>query len=157
MKIELKLNGKDVAWDCAPHEFLTEALRRHGLLGTKRGCESGDCGACSVLLDGEEVPSCLVLAAQAAGHEVTTIEGLGDFAGPHPLQKAFVDHTAIQCGFCTPGMVIAAKALLDVEPRPSEHAVRECLAGHPCRCTGYVKPIQAVLAVAATNAGGEAR
>jgi aerobic-type carbon monoxide dehydrogenase small subunit (CoxS/CutS family) len=154
MKTEFVLNGAPVCWDCPPHEFLTDALRRHGLLGTKRGCESGDCGACSVLLDGEEVPSCLVLAAQAAGHHVTTVEGLGDFAAPHPLQEAFVDHTAIQCGFCTPGMLLAAKALLDRNPHPSEREVRECLAAHPCRCTGYVKPIEAVLAAAGPREGG---
>ena len=148
MKIQLKVNGREHEWDCAPGEFLTEALRRHGLIGTKRGCDSGDCGACSVLMDGEEVPSCLVLAAQAAGHDITTIEGLGDFANPHPIQEAFVDHTAIQCGYCTPGMVLAAKALLDHNPAPTEHEVRECLAAHPCRCTGYVKPIQAVMAAA---------
>ncbi len=148
IQIRLRLNGRDVAWTCEPHEFLVEALRRQGLIGTKRGCETGECGACSVLLDGEEVPACLVLAAQADGHEVTTIEGLGDFAAPHPLQEAFVDGTAVQCGFCTPGMVMAAKALLDRTPSPAEHEVREALAGHPCRCTGYVKPIAAVLAAA---------
>lgn len=150
MKVDLDVNGASVSWECEPHEMLTELLRRNGLLGTKRGCESGDCGACSVLMDGEEVPSCLVLAAQAAGHSVTTIESLGDFAHPHELQQSFVDHTAIQCGYCTPGMLLAAKAMLDVNPAPSELDVRECLAGHPCRCTGYVKPIEAVLAAAAT-------
>lgn len=148
MKLELKVNGEAVLWECEPHEFLTEVLRAHGLIGTKRGCETGDCGACAVLLDGVEVPSCITLAAQAAGHEITTIEGLGDFDQPHPLQQSFVDHTAIQCGYCTPGMVIAAKSLLDHTPAPSEQEVRESLAGHVCRCTGYVKPIQAVLAAA---------
>lgn len=148
MIIELEVNGKAVCWECAPGAFLTEVLREHGLLGTKRGCESGDCGACSVLLDGEEVPSCLVLAAQAAGHSVTTVEALGTFEAPHPLQKAFVEHTAIQCGYCTPGMLLAAKSLLDRNTDPSEGEVREALAAHPCRCTGYVKPIQAVLGAA---------
>lgn len=148
MKVELRVNGYDVTWQCEPGEFLTEALRRHGLIGTKRGCEQGECGVCSVLLDGAEVPSCIILAAQAAGHEVTTIEALGDFEEPHPIQEAFVEHTAIQCGYCTPGMIIAAKALLDQHPEPSERDVREHLASHPCRCTGYVKPIQAVLAAA---------
>lgn len=148
MKIEMKVNGESVAWECEPHEFLTEVLRREGLIGTKRGCESGDCGACAVLVDGIEVPSCITLAAQAAGHEVTTIEGLGTFDAPHPIQREFVDATAIQCGFCTPGMVIATKALLDTTPDPTVQEVRETLAGHVCRCTGYVKPIQAVLAAA---------
>lgn len=148
MRIELEVNGALAAWDCEPHEMLTEVLRRNGLPGVKRGCETGDCGACSVLLDGEEVPSCILLAAQASGHRVTTIEGLGDFTRPHPIQLAFVDSTAVQCGYCTPGMVIATKALLDERPDPSEHEVRECLAGHPCRCTGYKKPVEAVLAAA---------
>jgi putative selenate reductase molybdopterin-binding subunit len=143
------LNGRPVTWECEPHELLLDALRRHGLTGTKRGCETGECGACSVLLDGEEVPSCVVLAAQASGHDVVTVEGVGDFAKPHPIQEAFVDSTAVQCGFCTPGMVIAVKALLDKNPSPTERDAREALAGHPCRCTGHVKPIQAVLEAAA--------
>jgi aerobic-type carbon monoxide dehydrogenase small subunit (CoxS/CutS family) len=149
MKIDLEVNGAAVSWECEPHEMLTEVLRKNGLIGTKRGCETGDCGACSVLLDGEEVPSCLVLAAQASGHRVTTIEGLGDFGRPHPIQLAFVDATAVQCGYCTPGMVVAAKAMLDRNDAPTEREVRECLAGHPCRCTGYKKPVEAVLAAAA--------
>lgn len=148
MKIELEVNGARAEWECEPHEMLTEVLRRNGLVGVKRGCETGDCGACSVLLDGEEVPSCLMLAAQAHGHRITTIEGLGDFAAPHPIQLAFVDATAVQCGFCTPGMVIATKALLAEKPEPTNKDVRECLAGHPCRCTGHKKPIEAVLAAA---------
>ncbi len=148
MKITLTLNGEPTELTAEPHEFLLEVLRRHGLIGTKRGCEEGDCGACSVLLDGEEAPSCIVLAAQADGHEVTTIEGLGSFREPHPIQEAFVDATAIQCGFCTPGMVIATKALLDRTPSPSDQEAREALAGHPCRCTGYTKPLRAVQAVA---------
>ncbi|RMG10867.1 MAG: (2Fe-2S)-binding protein [Planctomycetota bacterium] len=150
MNVELTLNGEAVSWESEPHEFLTELLRRHGLIGTKRGCESGDCGACAVLLDGEEVPSCLVLAAQAHGHEVTTIEGLGSWERPHPIQEAFVDGTAVQCGYCTPGMVIAAKAYLDRKGGGplSEREARELLAGHVCRCTGYVKPIAAVLRAA---------
>jgi len=148
MKIELSVNSERVTYDCEPYEFLTEVLRREGLIGTKRGCETGECGACAVLLDGVEVPSCLMLAAQAAGHEVTTIEGLGDHDAPHPLQTSFVEKTAIQCGYCTPGMIIAAKSLLDQNASPSEGQVREALAAHVCRCTGYVKPIEAVLAVA---------
>ncbi|MAE70470.1 MAG: (2Fe-2S)-binding protein [Gemmatimonadetes bacterium] len=148
MKIELRVNDRDVSWDCEPHEFLTEVLRRNGLTGTKRGCESGDCGACAVMLDGREAPSCIVLAAQAAGHEITTIESIGSFEAPHAIQEAFVDRTAIQCGYCTPGMVIAAKALIDRNPAPSEREVRRHLAGHVCRCTGHVKPVAAVLEAA---------
>ncbi|MCA8922369.1 MAG: (2Fe-2S)-binding protein [Planctomycetes bacterium] len=148
MRSELEVNGARVAWEHEPHEFLTEVLRREGLKGTKRGCESGDCGACAVLLDGEEVPSCLVLAAQAHGHAVETIEGVGSFEAPHPIQEAFLDATAIQCGYCTPGMVLATKALLAETPNPTEADARACLAGHLCRCTGYVKPIQAVLSAA---------
>lgn len=148
MRVEFTVNGEAVCWQCEPWEMLTEALRRHGFLGTKRGCQSGDCGACTVLLDGEPVPSCLMLAAQAGGHQVTSIEGLGDFKNPHPIQEAFVDAAAIQCGYCTPGMVLAAKALVTREPQPTKQQVREALAGHTCRCTGYVKPIEAVLAAA---------
>jgi aerobic-type carbon monoxide dehydrogenase small subunit (CoxS/CutS family) len=148
MKIELEINGARATLTCEPHEMLTEVLRRHGLTGVKRGCETGDCGACSILLDDEEVPSCLMLAAQADGHRITTIEGIGDFASPHPIQLAFVDATAVQCGFCTPGMVVATKALLAEKPEPTNKDVRECLAGHPCRCTGHKKPIEAVLAAA---------
>ncbi len=153
MKIELKVNGDAVSWRCEPHEFLTEVLRRHGLRGTKRGCESGDCGACAVLLDGREVPSCIVLAAQAAGHELTTIEALGDFERPHPIQEAFVESTAIQCGYCTPGMVIATEELLRRTPTPTEAQVRTRLAGHVCRCTGHIKPIEAVLRAAESMRG----
>jgi len=148
MKIELKVNGDAVSWECEPGDFLTEVLRAHGLIGTKRGCESGDCGACTVLMDGEEVPSCIILAAQAAGHTITTIEGLGSFEEPHAIQQSFVDHTAIQCGYCTPGMVLAAKALIARSPDPPELEARPALAGNPCRCTGYVKPLQAVLEAA---------
>ena len=150
MKVELTLNGERVSLEAEPWEFLTEVLRRHGLIGTKRGCENGDCGACAVLLDGEEAPSCIVLAAQAHGHAVETIESVGSFERPHPIQEAFVDCTAVQCGYCTPGMVMATKALLAREPRPCERDAREVMAGHLCRCTGYVKPIQAVLKAADT-------
>ncbi|MCW8139928.1 MAG: (2Fe-2S)-binding protein [Planctomycetota bacterium] len=155
MKVRLTLNGEPATLGCAPWEFLTEALRRHGLIGTKRGCETGDCGACSVLLDGEEVASCILLAAQADGHAVTTVEGLGGFERPHPIQEAFVDATAVQCGYCTPGMVIATQALLAQNPAPTERDARECLAGHLCRCTGYVKPIAAVLQAAERCRAGD--
>jgi aerobic-type carbon monoxide dehydrogenase small subunit (CoxS/CutS family) len=145
MLFRAKVNGRKVIWHIEPYEFLTEVLRRHGLIGTKRGCESGDCGACAVLLDGREVSSCILLAAQADGHEIVTIEGLADGERPHPVQEAFVDAGAIQCGFCTPGMIVATRALLDECPEPSEADARSALAGHLCRCTGYTKPIGAVL------------
>lgn len=155
MKIELTLNGEPTTLEAEPHEFLLEAIRRTGLTGTKRGCESGDCGACAVIVDGDEVPSCIVLAAQAGGHSVTTIEGIGTFMKPHPIQLAFVDATAVQCGYCTPGMVVATKACLDKREPGSclnEAEARELLAGHVCRCTGYTKPIQAVQACVAGDA-----
>ena len=154
MRIDLTLNGDPTTLDAEPHEFLTEVIRDAGLIGTKRGCESGDCGACSVIMDGLEVPRCLVLAVQASGHSVTTIEGIGTFRNPHPIQQAFVDCTAIQCGYCTPGMVVATKACADAKGcgLTSDEA-RELLAGHVCRCTGYTKPIKAVVSATAACAG----
>jgi aerobic carbon-monoxide dehydrogenase small subunit len=118
------------------------------LTGAKKGCDRGDCGACTVLLDGKPIASCTTLAVQAHGRRVTTIEGLMSEGQPHPLQQAFVDHGAVQCGFCTPGMVLAAKALLDENPSPTEVDVREAIAGNLCRCTGYAKIVEAVLSVA---------
>jgi len=144
MRFTAQINGKPVTWDIPEGEFLTETLRRHGLIGTKRGCESGDCGACAVLLDGREVNSCVLLAAQASGHEIVTIEGIGNARAPHPIQEAFVDAGAVQCGYCTPGMVIATHALLAYNPRPTRDDARAALAGHLCRCTGYVKCLDAV-------------
>jgi carbon-monoxide dehydrogenase small subunit len=118
------------------------------LTGAKKGCDRGDCGACTVLLDGKPIVSCTTLAVQAHGRRVTTIEGLMSEGQPHPLQQAFVDVGAVQCGFCTPGMVLAAKALLDEKPSPTEDDVREAIAGNLCRCTGYAKIVEAVLSVA---------
>ena len=118
------------------------------LTGAKKGCDRGDCGACTVLLDGKPIVSCTTLAVQAHGRRVTTIEGLMSEGQPHPLQRAFVDVGAVQCGFCTPGMVLAAKALLDENPNPTEDDVREAIAGNLCRCTGYAKIVEAVLSVA---------
>ena len=118
------------------------------LTGAKKGCDRGDCGACTVLLDGKPIVSCTTLAVQAHGRRVTTIEGLLSEGQPHPLQQAFVDVGAVQCGFCTPGMVLAAKALLDENPNPTEDDVREAIAGNLCRCTGYAKIVEAVLSVA---------
>ena len=149
MRFEAAINGAPVAWEIRPDEFLIEVLRRHGLIGTKRGCETGSCGACAVLLDGQTVDSCILLAAQASGHAITTIEGVARGGRPHPIQEAFVDATAVQCGYCTPGMVLATKALLDDYPAPTESDARAALAGHLCRCTGYTKPIAAVLDAAA--------
>ena len=132
----------------ASGELLLDVLRRQGYFGVKRGCEKGECGACAVLLDGKPIASCLMFAAQAEGRQVLTIEGVAVDGKLDPLQEAFLDHGAVQCGFCTPGMVISAKALLDRCPDPSEDQVREALAGHLCRCTGYRKPVEAILAAA---------
>ena len=161
MKVQLTLNGQATTLDVAVNETLLAALRRHGIFGVKHGCETGECGACTVLLDGQPVASCVMLAAQAAGHAVITIEALGEYpekgwkptADLHPLQKAFAVSGAIQCGYCTPAMILAAKALLDENPHPSEAEVRDALSGTLCRCTGYVKPVQAVLDAAAELRG----
>ena len=161
MQIRFSLNDEQQNWDITPNEPLLAALRRHGIFGVKHGCETGECGACTVLLDGRPVASCVMLAAQAEGHEITTIEALGEYPEKgwkptqdlHPLQKAFAANGAIQCGYCTPAMILAAKALLDGNPNPSEAAVRDALSGTLCRCTGYVKPVQAVLDAAAELRG----
>ena len=145
MILEATVNGQPVRWDHEPWEMLTEVIRRNRLIGTKRGCETGDCGACTVLLDGAETNSCVLLAAQASGHDIVTIEGLGNADAPHPIQEAFVDAGAVQCGFCTPGMILGAKALLERCPDPTRRDASEALAGHLCRCTGYVKCVDAVL------------
>jgi aerobic-type carbon monoxide dehydrogenase small subunit (CoxS/CutS family) len=149
MEVRLTLNGEPRTWTIAPGDLLLDVLRREGCFGVKRGCEKGECGACVVLLDGRAVNSCLMFAAQAEGREVVTIEGLAHGGKLDPLQETFLDHGAVQCGFCTPGMVIGAKALLMRHPHPTEEQVREALAGHLCRCTGYKKPVEAVLAAAA--------
>jgi len=148
--IELKVNGElhDVVVE--PRRTLLEVLREQlGLTGTKEGCDAGDCGACTVLLDGKPVPSCLVLAIDAQGKDILTIEGVANGPELHPIQKAFVDYGAMQCGFCSPGMIITAKALLERNPNPSESEVRKAISGNLCRCTGYVKIIDAIMAVAA--------
>ena len=148
MELHLTVNGISLNWSIAPGELLLDVLRRQGYFGVKRGCEKGECGACAVLLDGKPIASCLMFAAQAEGRQVLTIEGVAVDGKLDPLQEAFLDHGAVQCGFCTPGMVISAKALLDRCPDPSEDQVREALAGHLCRCTGYRKPVEAILAAA---------
>lgn len=154
------INGERTEFLCAPHQSLLECLRDIlDLTGSKEGCNDGNCGACSVLLDGRLVNACLVLGVEIEGREVTTIEGLADWRGLHPLQQAFIEQDAIQCGYCTPGMLVAAKALLDRDPAPSEGRIRTWLAGNLCRCTGYDKIVRAVQAAAASMAerGEEAR
>jgi len=161
MQLDLTLNGQAVTWDVAPSESLLDALRRHGVFGVKHGCETGECGACTVLLDGVAVTSCTMLALQAAGRAVTTVEALGEHPkqgwkqteGLHPLQQAFIETGAIQCGYCTPAQLLAAEALLRHNPHPTEDEVREALSGVLCRCTGYVKPVEAVLRAAARLRG----
>ncbi len=140
-----KVNGSIVTVAVKPTATLLDVLRTElGLTGTKRGCDQGDCGACTVILEGKTVNSCLVLAMQAAGKEITTVEGLGTAQRLHPLQEAFVQHWGFQCGFCTPGMLLSAKALLDENPSPSREEIKEALSGNLCRCTGYAPIIQAI-------------
>ncbi|MHB8244340.1 MAG: (2Fe-2S)-binding protein [Acidimicrobiales bacterium] len=149
MRAEITVNGDTYAKEIAPDITLLSFLRDVvELTGTKWGCLTGDCGACTVLVDGEPVVSCLQLACQVRGHEVTTIEGLETENGLDPLQAAFVKHGGAQCGFCTPGMIMAAEALLRSNPSPSETEVREALSGNLCRCTGYNKIVDAVLSAA---------
>ncbi|HUI57934.1 MAG TPA: (2Fe-2S)-binding protein [Bryobacteraceae bacterium] len=148
ISLHLTVNGRAKHWTIAPGDLLLDILRREGYFGVKRGCEKGECGACTVLLDGNPINSCLMFAAQAEGREVLTIEGVAQGDTLDPIQSAFLEHGAVQCGYCTPGMILAAKALLARNPHPTEAEVREALAGNYCRCTGYLKPVEAVLAVA---------
>ena len=144
--IQTNINGDQADFLCEPRHSLLEVLRDVlGMTGTKEGCNDGNCGACTVILDGRIVNSCLVLAVEVHGREITTIEGLASPEGLHPLQQAFLEHAALQCGFCTPGLIMSAKALLDQEPRPDERRVRHWLAGNLCRCTGYDKIVRAVM------------
>ncbi len=149
LELRLTVNGEEKCWTIAPGDLLLDVFRREGYFGVKRGCETGECGACTVLLNGKPVNSCLVFAAHAEGAQILTIEGLAQGARLHPLQESFLDHGAVQCGFCTPGMILGAKALLDKRPAAGEAEIREALAGHLCRCTGYRKAVEAVAAVAA--------
>jgi carbon-monoxide dehydrogenase small subunit len=143
--LSFSVNGRAVSVESAPGATLFQVLRQLGLKSVKRGCDDeGTCGTCSVLLDGQLVLSCITPAPRAAGREVTTVEGLGDPSQPHPLQRAFVDTGAVQCGYCTPGMVLAAKALLDRNPAPVEAEIQDALSSNLCRCTGYVKIVEAV-------------
>ena len=163
MKITLLINEIQHEIDTDPGDTLLDVLRSEDYFGVKHGCETGECGACTVLLDGKPVNSCVYLAAQAEGHHIRTIESIGEHPeqgwktteGLHPLQQAFVESGAIQCGYCTPAMILAAKELLDANPRPSEAQVREALSGVLCRCTGYIKPVQAVMRAAAVMRGEE--
>ncbi len=156
MLVRTRVNGEWREADVWPGASLLSMLRDDlGLLGTKNACEQGECGSCSAWLDGEVVCSCLVLAAQAEGREVRTVEDLADGDRLHPVQQAFLDAGAVQCGFCTPGMVVAATDLLERDPDPSDEAVREALSGNLCRCTGYQKIVDAVR-LAASRAGGGA-
>src|SRR5436309_365798 len=150
--VSATINGEPMEWLSEPRETLLEALRDRLLLtGSKEGCNNGNCGACNIIMDGRLVNSCCVLAVEARGSEITTIEGIGRPDGLTPLQQAFLDHAALQCGICTPGFIVAAKALLDKNPRPTEQQVRHFLAGNLCRCTGYDKIVRAVLDAAAAR------
>ena len=147
--VRTRINGEETEFLCEARQSLLEVLRETlGLMGTKEGCNDGNCGACSVHLDGRLVDSCLVLAVEAEGKSIETIEGMAGPDGLHPLQQAFLEEAALQCGICTPGFLMAAKALLDREPNPSEDRVRLWLAGNLCRCTGYDKIVRAVLSAA---------
>ena len=140
------INGEEMEFLCEPRQSLLEVLRETlGLMGAKEGCNNGNCGACNVIIDGKLVNSCLVLGVEIQGKSVTTIEGIASPDGLHALQQKFIEHAALQCGFCTPGFIVASKALLDKNPDPSEQEVRTWLAGNLCRCTGYDRIVKAVL------------
>jgi carbon-monoxide dehydrogenase small subunit len=148
IEIKFTLNGKLIAVEVPPHWTLLRLLREKlGLTGTKEGCGIGECGACTVLLDGMPVNACLILAPKVEGREVITVEGLGSRESLHPLQRSFVEHGAVQCGFCTPGLLMSSKALLEKNPRPTREEVKEAISGHLCRCTGYQQIIEAIEAL----------
>ena len=143
--LTMTLNGESVTVEVEPFEILVDVLRdKLGLTGTKIGCSEGECGACTVIMDGQAVLSCLLPAMKAHGQEVVTIEGLGHDDALHPLQQAFIEKGAVQCGYCTPGMIMSAKALLDENPQPSHDEIEEAMAGNLCRCTGYLQIIEAI-------------
>ncbi|NLW07054.1 MAG: (2Fe-2S)-binding protein [Clostridia bacterium] len=143
--VKIKVNGKERQLYLKPNDLLLNVLRDElGLMGAKYGCGIGECGACTVLVNGRPMLSCLILAVTMDGQEITTVEGLGDYDQLHPLQQSFLDHGAIQCGFCTPGMLVTAKGLLDENPNPSEEEIRDYLRGNLCRCTGYTAIVKAV-------------
>jgi carbon-monoxide dehydrogenase small subunit len=158
LHVTTTINGEPVEYLCEPQQTMLDVLRDVlNLTGSKEGCASGDCGACTVIVDGRIVCSCLMLGAEAAGRSVTTIEGIANGDELHPVQQKFLEHAALQCGFCTPGFIVAAKALLDYNPNPTEEETRYWLAGNLCRCTGYDKIIRAVLDAAAEMRGEQAR
>ena len=145
ISIKFDLNNKSYSFDIEPEELLVEVIRdRVGLTGTKKGCETGECGACTVLVDHEPVNSCIYLAVRAQNKSIITIEGLGTPDKLHPIQQAFIKNAAVQCGFCAPGMILTAKALLDENPDPTEKEIREGISGNLCRCTGYAKIVKAI-------------
>jgi len=155
VRIEVKVNGRRREFAIEPGETLLEVLRREGYKGVKKGCETGDCGACAVLLDGRAVNSCLVLAAKVDGHAVTTVEGLERDGELAPLQEAFLETGAVQCGYCTPGMLIAATDLLTHNSEPTEEEIKEGISGNLCRCTGYVKQVEAIKLAVRRMKGGK--
>jgi aerobic-type carbon monoxide dehydrogenase small subunit (CoxS/CutS family) len=147
VEITLRVNGIKYAVDVKPQRTLVEVLRETlGLTGTKKSCNEGECGACTVLMDGKPVASCLALAIDAQGKEILTIEGLSEGENLHPIQEAFLKHGGIQCGFCTPGMVMSAKAFLDEHPKPTQTEVRQAISGNLCRCTGYQQIVDSIMA-----------
>lgn len=154
VRVQAIINGEEAEFLCEPRQSLLEVLRETlGLTGAKEGCNNGNCGACNVILDGALVNSCLVLAVEINGRRLTTIEGIATPHGLHPLQEKFIAHAALQCGFCTPGFIVAAKALLDQNPHPSETEIRGWLAGNLCRCTGYDRIVRAVMDAAQVQDG----
>ena len=149
------INGEPVEYLCEPQQTMLDVLRDElNLTGSKEGCSSGDCGACTVIVDGNIVCSCLMLGAEAEGRKITTVEGIAEGEKLHPVQQKFLEHAALQCGICTPGFLVASKALLERSPEPSEHEIRFWLAGNLCRCTGYDKIVSAVQDAAATMRKG---
>jgi carbon-monoxide dehydrogenase small subunit len=156
-QIALQVNGRVHRLEIEPTDLLVDVLRdRLGLIGTKKGCGTGDCGACTVTLDGRPVTSCLVLAVSAEGRAIHTVEGMATNGQLHVLQQAFIDEGAVQCGYCTPGLLVMAEVLLRENPRPTELEIRQAIAGNLCRCTGYSKIIAAIQAAGAQMSGGEA-
>ncbi len=149
--ISFRVNGQTVEAGVAAHTTLLYLLRDIGFTEVKNGCEAGDCGACTILLDGIAMNACCALGVQAEGREITTVKGIGTVDNLHPIQRKFIEHGGIQCGFCTPGMIVAAKALLDKNPRPTREEIKAGIAGNLCRCTGYVKIIDAIEAAAAVT------
>lgn len=144
----LRINGEDHELQISANETLLEVLREHlSLTGSKEGCQDGSCGACTVLLNGKPVRSCLILAVEAEGKDILTIEGLARGEELHPIQEAFIKHGGVQCGFCTPGMILTAKALIDSNPEPTETEIKEAISGNLCRCTGYTKIVESIIAV----------